>query len=83
MYIGEDVADMFVRKLQLEAEQLIDEYIATPKPMLLTATESQFLSVLPLGDDRVRDIATLQEITVVLLTMRVICCIEYPEPVGS
>ena len=32
---------MFVRKLQLEAEHLFDEYVATPKPMLLTATESQ------------------------------------------
>ena len=32
---GEDDAEMFVRKLQLEAKQLFNEYIATPKPMLL------------------------------------------------
>ena len=58
MYRGEDVADMFVRKLQLEAEQLFDEYIATPKPMLLTATESQSFTNAtipkPLGDEKVR-----------------------------
>ena len=41
MYRGENAAEVFVRKLQLEAKQLFDEYIATPKPMLLTATESQ------------------------------------------
>ena len=40
MYRCEDVADMFVRKLQLESEQLFDEHIATPKPMPLTVTES-------------------------------------------
>ena len=32
-------AEKFVRDLQQEAKQLFDEYIATPKPMLLTATE--------------------------------------------
>ena len=54
---------MFVRKLQLEAKQLFDEYIATPKPMMLTATESQsFITATtchiytnPLDDDKVRD----------------------------
>ena len=39
MYRGEDAAEKFVRGLQQEAKQLFDEYIATPKPMLLTATE--------------------------------------------
>ena len=29
----------FVRDLQQEAKQLFDEYIKTPNPMLLTATE--------------------------------------------
>ena len=38
-YRGKDAAETFVRKLQLEADQLFDEYIATPKPMLLTAKE--------------------------------------------
>ena len=38
-YRGEDAAEKFVRDLQQEAKQLFDEYIATPKPMLLTATE--------------------------------------------
>ena len=63
MYRGEDAAEMFVRKLQLEAKQLFDEYIATPKPMLLTATESQSFTTTaichicrkPLEDDEVRD----------------------------
>ena len=41
MYRGEDAAEMFVCKLQLEPRQLFDEYIATPKPMMLTATESR------------------------------------------
>ena len=58
-YEGEDAADMFVCKLQ----QLFDEYIATPKQMLLTATESQSFSnatichicTKPLGGDKVRD----------------------------
>ena len=45
MYRCEDAAEMFVRKLQLEATQLVDEYIATPKPMLLTATESQLFTI--------------------------------------
>ena len=34
MYSGDDAAEMLVRKLQL-TKQLLDEYIATPKPMLL------------------------------------------------
>ena len=36
---SENAAEKFVRDLQQEAKQLFDEYIATPKPMLLTATE--------------------------------------------
>ena len=60
---GEDAADMFVRKLQLEAKQLFDEFIATQKLMLLTATESQSFTnatichiyTKPLEDDKVRD----------------------------
>ena len=38
---GEDAAEKFVRDSQLEAKQLFDEYIAPPKPMRLTATESR------------------------------------------
>ena len=41
IYRGEDAADMFVRKLQLEAEQLFDEHIVTPKAMRFTATNSR------------------------------------------
>ena len=41
MYRGENAAEKFVRDLQQEAKQLFDKCIATPKPMLLTATESQ------------------------------------------
>ena len=45
------------------AEQLFDEYIATPKPMLLTATELQsfnnattcHICTKLFGDDKVRD----------------------------
>ena len=62
MYRGEDAAEVFVRKLQLEAKQLFDEHIATPKPMLLTATESQSFTNITtchictksLDDDKVR-----------------------------
>ena len=39
--IREDAAETSVRKLQLEADQLFNEYIATPQPMMLTATEVQ------------------------------------------
>ena len=39
LYRGEDAAEKLVRNLQQEAKQLFDEYIATPKPMLLTATD--------------------------------------------
>ena len=46
MHWGEDVAEKFVRDLQQEAKQSFDEYIATPKPMLLTATESDRLTTL-------------------------------------
>ena len=39
-YMGEDAGLMFVRKLQEEAEQLFQEYIATPQHLLeLTETE--------------------------------------------
>ena len=62
-HVGEDAAEMFVHKLQLEAKQLFDEYIATPKPMLLTAAESQsftdtttcHICIKPLEDDKVQD----------------------------
>ena len=47
MYRGENAAEKFVRNLQQEAKQLFDEYIATPKPMLLTATEWRSLTTLP------------------------------------
>ena len=33
-YRGEDSGEMFVRKLQEEAEQLFQEYIATPQQLL-------------------------------------------------
>ena len=54
---------MFVRNLQLEEKQLFDEYIDTPKTMLLTATESQSFTNTttwhicsePLDDEKVRD----------------------------
>ena len=39
MYRGENAAEKFVRDLQQEANQLFGEYIAIPKPMLLTSTE--------------------------------------------
>ena len=39
MYRGENAAGKIVRDLQQEAKQLFDGYIATPIPMLLTATE--------------------------------------------
>ena len=39
MYRGEIAAEKFECDLQQEAKQLFDEHIATPKPMLLTATE--------------------------------------------
>ena len=61
MHRGEDAAEMFVRKLQVEAKQLFDEYIATL--MLFTATESRSLAnttichicTKPLENDKVRD----------------------------
>ena len=63
VYIGENAAEKFVRDLQQEAKQLFDEYIATPKSMLLTATELRSFNIAttchictkPLGDDKVRD----------------------------
>ena len=39
MYRGENSAEKFVCDLQKEVKQLFDEYIATPKLLLLTATE--------------------------------------------
>ena len=63
MYRGGNVAEKFVRDLQQEAKQLFDEYIATPKPILLTATELRsfnnattcHICTKPLEDDKVRD----------------------------
>ena len=63
MYRGENAAEKLVRDLQQEAKQLFDEYIATPKPMLLTAKELRsfnnattcHIGTNPLGDDKVRD----------------------------
>ena len=63
-YRDKDAAETFVRKLQLEADELFDEYIATPKPMLLTATELRTFTATTtchvctktLGDDEVRDL---------------------------
>ena len=62
MYGGENDTEKFIRDLQQEAKQLFDEYIATPKPMLLTATELRSVNATPchictkpLVDDKVRD----------------------------
>ena len=63
MYRGETVAEKFVRDLQQGAKQLFDEYIATPKPMLLTGTVLRsfnnattcHICTKPLEDDKVRD----------------------------
>ena len=63
MYRGENAAEKFVRDLQQEAQKMFDEYIATPKPTLLTATELRsfnnattcYICTKPLGDDKVRD----------------------------
>ena len=61
---GEDAGEMFVRKLQEEAEQLFQEYIATPQQMLeLTEAELRSFHATinchicnrPLGGDKVRD----------------------------
>ena len=80
MYRGENAAENFVRDLQQEATQLFGEYIATPKPMLLTATESRtfnnvttcHICTKPLGDDNVRDHCHI-----------VIYCTGYSNLVGS
>ena len=63
-YRGEDAGEMFVRKLQKEAEPLFQEYIATPQ-QLLALTEAELRSFhtainchicnQPLGMDKVRD----------------------------
>ena len=62
MCSGENAAEKFVCDLQQEAKQLFDEYIATPKPMLLAAEELRsfnnatcHICTKPLGDDKVRD----------------------------
>ena len=63
-YKGEDAGEMFVRKLQEEAEQLFQEYIATPQQLLaLTGAELRsfhtaincYICNQPLVDDGVRD----------------------------
>ena len=63
-YRGEDVGEMFVRKLQKEADQLFQEYNATPQ-QLLVLTEAELRSFhtainchicnQPLGGHKVRD----------------------------
>ena len=63
-YRGEDAWEMFVHKLQEEAEQLFQEYIATPQQLteltvaelrsFHTATNCHICKQL-LGDDKVRD----------------------------
>ena len=63
MYHGEDVAEMFVRKLQQEAKQLCDKYISIPKAMIFTMTDSLsfnnaatcHICTNQLGSDGVRD----------------------------
>ena len=63
MYTGENAAEKLVRDLHQEAKPLFDEYIAIPKPMLLTATELRsfknattcHICTKPLGDVKVRD----------------------------
>ena len=64
MHRSESSAEKFVRDLQQEAKWLFDEHIASPKPMLLTATELRsfnnattgHICIKPLGDDKVRDL---------------------------
>ena len=41
-YRGENSGEMFVRKLQEEAEQISQEYIATPQ-QLLELTDAEFI----------------------------------------
>ena len=63
-YRGENAGEMFVRKLQEEADQLFQEYIATPQQLLAltdaelrsfrTATNCHICNQ-PLGGDKVRD----------------------------
>ena len=79
MYRGEEAADLFVRKLQLEAIQLRDEYITTPKPMMFTVPDLQSFTRLPSTFlqtrlEKIRYVTTviLQENTAVLLTMNAI-----------
>ena len=63
MHRGGNAAEKYVCDLQQEAKQLFDKNIATPKPMLLTATELRsfnnatacHICTKPLGDDKVRD----------------------------
>ena len=63
-YTGEDAGEMFVRKLQEEADQLLQAYIATPQQVLVL-TEAELRSFhtaincricnQPLGGDKERD----------------------------
>ena len=63
-----------MRDLQLEAKQLFDEYIVTPKPILLTATESRSFDSTTICHicTKCETIVTLHEIIVVMLTKSVI-----------
>ena len=63
MYRGEEAAEIFARKLQLEAQQLCDEYISTPTPPIFTMEDTlSFINATtchictkPLGEDKVSD----------------------------
>ena len=63
MYRDEDAAEVFVRRLQLEAQQLCDEYISTPKPPIFTMEDTLsftnattcHICTTPLGEDKVSD----------------------------
>ena len=80
MYRGGDAAEKILCDLQLEAKQLFDEYIAAPKPMLFTATESRsfvnaticHICTKPLGFEKCEIIATSLEFIAVRLTTSVI-----------
>ena len=63
-YRGEDAGEIFLRQLQEEAEQVFQEYIATPQqlPALTEAELRSFHTAInchicnqPLGGDKVRD----------------------------
>ena len=63
MYRGEDAAEKIVQKVQLEAQQLCDVYIATPKPPIFNIEDSLsftnattcHICTKPLGEDKVSD----------------------------